>query len=152
MKIVEGLLDYSNTESGHIYAFTANSTIHNNKLIMGGGAALAAKKAYPNIDTILAEEVKDWSFNEVYGVVVVPYYDFFICAFQTKTHPSLPSTLELIEEACHSLNRYLALNYEEGEQPTVHLNYPGIGLGGLTPEEVGPIIESLLGDNIIVYK
>ena len=152
MKLVEGLLDYRNTEPGQIYAFTANSMIHANKLCMGGGAALAAREAYPHICTILAEEITKVIFDDVYGSVVVPYHNFFVCAFQTKTHVMLPSTLTLITAACNELNRYLSTKYKDQEQPIVHLNYPGIGLGGLSPEEVGPIIESLLGDNIIVYK
>lgn len=151
MKLVEGLLDYYNTEPGHIYAFTANSMIYANKLVMGGGAALAAKEAFPGVEKLLGDEVANWKFDEVYGAVVVPWKDFEVCAFQTKTTPSLPSTLQLIEEACHVLNRYLQNKYGDN-QPTVHLNYPGIGLGGLSPDDVGPIIESLLGDNIIVYK
>jgi hypothetical protein len=151
MKLVEGLLDYTNAEAGQIYAFTANNMVHNGKLCMGGGAALAALEAYPGVDVDLGTEINNWIFDEVYGSVVVPYKDFQVCAFQTKTHVRLPSTIQLIEEACHILNRHLVGKYADN-QPTVHLNYPGIGLGGLSPDEVGPIIESLLGDNIIVYK
>jgi hypothetical protein len=152
MKLVEGMLDYTKTEAGHIYAFTANSMVYKDQLCMGGGAALAAREAYPNVDLMLGKLIIKHSLDEVYGSVVVPYDDFFVCAFQTKTHVALPSTLELVKAACYSLNEYMEHKYPDGNYPTVHLNYPAIGLGGLTPEEVGPIIESLLGDHIIVYK
>lgn len=150
MKLIEGLLNYSDPKPGEIYAFTANSMIHNGKLIMGGGAALAAREAYPDIDLILADEIKTFILDEVYGAVIVPYEDFFVCAFQTKTHVSLPSTVELVETACIELKKLLITKY--GIDTPVHLNYPAIGLGGLTPEIVGPIIEPLLFDSIMVYK
>lgn len=152
MKIIEGLLDYTKAEAGHVYAFTANSVIYRGALIMGGGAALAAREAFPGVDELLAKEIDKVIFDETYGAVIVPYEDFYVMAFQTKTQPSLPSYLNVIEEACCVCCELLRKMFPDQPDIPVHLNYPGIGLGGLTPDDVGPIIEPLLPDNIIVYK
>lgn len=148
MKLIEAQLDYTKTEPGHVYIFTANSIVYNGDLCMGGGAALAAREAYPGVETLLGAEIEQAFLSSKFGFVVVPYNDFFVGAFQTKVHYRNPSYLDLIETA----SRMLGNIARDNPGVTYHLNYPGIGLGGLRVEDVQPIIEKHLPDNVIVYK
>jgi hypothetical protein len=148
MILKEQLLDYSNIQPGDVYIFTANSMVKNSSLLMGGGAALAAYEAYPGVDKLLGAEINKHLLGGVYGYVQVPYNFIEVGAFQTKTVVWEPSKLDIIKIASEMLSN------KATKTPDIkyHLNYPGIGLGGLDVEEVQPIIESLLPDNIIVYK
>lgn len=146
MKLVEGLLNYEAIEAGHTYIFTANSMVKNGRLLMGGGAALAAYNAYPGVDALLGAEINEVCRNGVFGYVEVPHSLIQVGAFQTKTVVWEPSKLDLIEEATEDL-----LSLARSGVGTYHLNFPGIGLGGLNPEDVMPIIKRL-PDNVVVYK
>lgn len=159
MKLIEGLLNYkwayNKDNAGDTFVFTANSMVKNGNLLMGGGAALAAREAFPLVDSSLGKEIQKTIFDQKYGYVetefqhrfIGDWYSFYIGAFQTKTIVMLPSSLELIELATNELCKVA----EKRQNSTFRLNYPGIGLGGLNPEEVQPIIERL-PDNVWVYK
>lgn len=159
MKLIEGLLDYkwayNKDNAGDTFIFTANSMVKDGRLLMGGGAALAAREAFPLVDSCLGKEIQKTIFDQKYGYVEIEcqhgfindWHNFYIGAFQTKTVVMLPSSLELIEMATNDLCKVA----EKRPDSIFRLNYPGIGLGGLNPEDVQPIIERL-PDNVRVYK
>jgi len=59
--------------------------------------------------------------------------------FQTKTHYREPSDVNLIRNSAEMLADIAKAN----PQTQYHLNYPGIGFGRLTPEQVRPHLKSL---------
>lgn len=155
MKLINSLLEYPNEiPEKHVYMFTGNKTVmRSGELIMGGGNALAFKKAYPespiafgniftlkivNRDTVLNYFMDASRFKAGKGLLG--------CMF-TKINPKDPSPLEMVIEAIEDL-KITATTH--GRNFTFHLPYPSIGLGGLKREDLDPYIEKL-PDNVYVY-
>jgi hypothetical protein len=68
--------------------------------------------------------------------------------FQTKGDWKDPADLGIIRYSATVLAQYL-----EGKPQEVHMAFPGIGLGGLSQEEVLEVLEPLLGDfEVFLYK
>ncbi len=141
-------------ERKFIWLVTTNGMLVNNErsLIMGGGAAYDAAVRFSNAPTDAARIIKSvgkkledetW----FYGLVIVypPSENGGLGLFQTKFDPSYDSSLPLIKKATHMLTAMAT------ENPDVlyRLNYPGIGLGGLSKEKVAPILAEL-PDNVTV--
>jgi hypothetical protein len=70
-----------------------------------------------------------------------------VLAFQTKTNWRNPADLNLIAYSAGQLDT-LARKWKHA---TFHLNFPGIGLGGLREDEVEPIIRTL-PENVVIWK
>ena len=136
MKVVAANLWNTNAD---IIAVTTNGNIKDGKLIMGAGAAKAMRDRYPGIDRWAATQITGkrygWISNGTVGM------------FQSKINYWEPSTVKLIEFSVKKLLAWL----EQRPGITVALNFPGIGLGGLTEEEVLPLIE-VLPDTVTIYK
>ena len=78
-----------------------------------------------------------WSKFEIEdGDWVVPN----IGAFQVKRSFKDKASLDLIERSCVMLDKWCRKN----PRAKVRLNYPGIGNGGLSEDEVRPILEECL--------
>ena len=71
-----------------------------------------------------------------------------IIIFPTKNHWKDKSNLELIKRSAEEL-KILAKIFNTEK---FVLTWPGCGNGGLTKEEVRPIIEGILPDNIFVIE
>ncbi len=141
MNIVNNLLDYSTPWSlPDVYLFTGNPIRRKDgAIVMGRGAALAVKSAYPQIqygfqgnkplrwETITDKQHIGW--------------------FQVKEHWAHPAQIELVEQAT------LALEKVAYNRPNInfHINYPAVGNGQLTESQVAPILD-LLPDNVYVYR
>ena len=127
--------------NNHKIMVTTNSIISSSAgLVMGAGIALEAKKIEPMLPFIFANKIASHvksQGNLAYGVLFEPSWS--IGAFQSKYHFKNPSPLELVEISANKLNK-LALRYEEF---VFNLNFPAVGLGGLRPSDVKPIIENL---------
>jgi hypothetical protein len=126
-----------------IFCITTNSTLRGNgALVMGRGLALEAKRRFPGIDKIFGREVS--IRGEKYGFVMVA--NSKLAAFQVKYHYWDKADLHLIK---HST---LSLNWSARNAPywRFDLNFPGIGNGKRTAEEVLPIIQ-YLPDNVHVW-
>lgn len=144
MILINELLNYNDWKLPDVYGFTSNSVITKNGLVMGGGAALAMKRAVPESPILIAKAM-DYKNNSCDAIKVKE--DKYIFWFRTKKHYKDFSSLKLITQSTNVLNE-LAHRYK---QLTFHLNAPGIGLGGLKWEDVLPIIE-ILPDNVRIYK
>jgi hypothetical protein len=122
--------------------FTANSVISGNGLVMGKGAALDFKRAFPHLPFALAGLMRERGIDSAgdFGLLVVNDLEGqpTLGAFQTKRHWKHPSQLEIIEASLERLSQHLL----ETDQ-TVHLNFPGVGLGKLNRNQVLPLLEGL---------
>lgn len=126
---------------------TTNSTLNMaGHLVMGAGAAKQAADRHPELPAIAGEIIRSsCGILGVYGIIMVP--SLKIILFQTKTNWRLSSKLPVIQRATDMLDS-LANNNKHAKY---HLNYPGIGYGGLPEVVVRPIV-SVLPDNVTIWR
>jgi hypothetical protein len=133
----------------HALFVTSNSYVKlGGKLTMGAGAAKQLAERYPQLPEALGTKL----FSKhmlAYHLCMLPlqkeYYSL-VGLFQTKYHWRDRSNLELIAESTQQLAYFADMFYGN-----IALNYPGIGLGGRTKQEVQPIID-ILPRNVWVYE
>jgi hypothetical protein len=128
-----------------LFCITTNSTIkQNGSLVMGRGIASQAKKRLPQLPGLAAKLIRVSESD--YGFVVVGGLHPVIGLFQVKRHFSNKADLGLIKLATIRLFQYIVLY-----NLTVCLNFPGIGNGRLSRDEVLPIV-GLLPDNVEIWE
>lgn len=125
--------------------FVPNSTIKNKpELVMGKGAAKQAVERYPGLARQAGAKVIGFGkcLNSETGLWLYGFLPItnHIGIFQVKYCYSLNARLSLIGYSVTMLNAYLS--YKESWFHII-MNFPGIGFGGLTKEEVFPIIAEL---------
>jgi hypothetical protein len=143
MKIIYD--DLFKSPCDYVIVTTNNSFDKNGRLIMGKGAALDFKKAYPEmIDIFSALIKKQMDASGYYGLIL----DKDTGIFQVKYDWRNPADLELITKSTYELLRF-AKSHKDWD---FGMNFPGIGknTGELTVEEVLPIV-SKLPDNVYLY-
>lgn len=113
-------------------------------IVMGRGAAKQLALMIDGIDVDLGRKIKHL---EPYGIVWSKYeLDIGewnvpnLGAFQVKRSFKDKASLDLIERSCVMLRRWCKAN----PKAKVRLNYPGIGNGGLSEAEVGPLLQQCL--------
>ena len=151
-KLINGnILSYLNTYD--FFGFPANAVIQNDRLVMGAGSALAFRTKFRDLDAALAAEIKDHiNDKNQYYFANVNYrlgdntYKLF--AIQTKTHFLNASSMELIIQSL----RHFAFFAKQNPNVKFHLPIPGVGCGGLTKQEVFPILNKFLPGNVILYE
>ncbi|HQN37752.1 MAG TPA: hypothetical protein PLY01_07950 [Caldisericia bacterium] len=123
---------------------TTNSCLTKDcRLVMGRGAAKELKVISPGIDRIFGKMIrKACGHLGLYGLLISPPYGIF----QVKNNFADKAKLEIIS---YSL-RLLDFKARDTDQ-IIHLNYPGIGNGRLTKEEVRPLLE-ILPDNVHIWE
>lgn len=122
-----------------VYAVTTNAMVTAKGLVMGRGAALQARNKIPGI----AQEA-GWALKgdrSYYWRIVRPPTEekAGFGVFQVKYHWGETANLKLIEKSVRHLAEWCSLN----PAVTVRMNYPGIGNGKRTTEEVEPLLEPL---------
>ncbi len=132
------------------FVITTNSTIKDNgALVMGAGIAREVRDNFPGIDLAWGEVIERVGLllpkGLAYGIVVSKRID--IATFQVKYHYRDKADLELIAMSAVQLTKWAKLVPDE----TFALNYPGVGLGGLSKTEVWPLIKNL-PDNVTVFQ
>lgn len=112
---------------------------------MGRGAALMVRDAYPGIDRAFAKLIQE---NRRKNVIFAQlgHQDQSLGWFKVKSHYSGPAHLEIIQKSVQELSEIA----ESEMELTFHMNYPGIGAGGLERDAVEPILKAL-PDNVLVY-
>jgi hypothetical protein len=150
MKIIKGNLWDSTDE---IILVTANSYINaKGELVMGRGAALELKTKFPKIASTFGKMIRyDCDHLGEYNILITSLYSSsgkFYGVFQVKYHFKSQANLGLIEASVNRLND-LSQNINLLEKK-ISMNFPGIGFGGRTMEEVLPIV-SKLNDNVTLY-
>jgi len=146
MKLAKGDM-WSAYDEADWFCITTNATINKNgELVMGRGIALEAKTRFPELARRLGDiftSVADMLPNCWYGLILVDN----IVAFQTKVDWKNQSDLDLIKFSTGLLAEMATEHLNE----QFHLNFPGIGNGGLKREDVLPIIQDL-PDNVTVWE
>jgi len=150
MVIVKKRLNYNaNWELPDIYLFTGNNYItKNGKLVMGRGAALACRDLFEGCDKQFALKILTSKHTPNYYVEFIELApNKLLGVFQVKHNFADNADIELIKK---STNR---LAYIAAQKPNIifHMNFPGIGYGGLPLNRVLPIVDNL-PNNIILYK
>lgn len=146
MMVVRGNFLRGLTYTGSLVAAPTNGVITPAGLVMGAGAALALARHAPALRQALARRIEWEGAREGrlwrYGFVAVRLEDRLYGAFQSKLDFRRGSDLELIRFSAGRLRDWLL------QHPgiTVHLAYPGIGLGGLSPEAVWGVLEATLAE------
>lgn len=133
-----------------LFLFTSNPIINKQGLaVMGRGIAKQLADRLPTIRydftrrlRLLQPVLK--SYCDIIGV----YDDQPVGFFMVKAHWREHAKLGIIERATRELNAWLM---DDPEINRVDLNFPGIGNGKLSREDVLPII-SKLPDNVHVWE
>lgn len=150
MVIVEKRLNYNaNWEFPDIYLFSGNNYItKNGKLVMGRGAALACRDLFEDCDKQFALKILASKHTPNYYVEFIELAARkLLGVFQVKHNFADKADINLIKKSTERLN-YIAT---QKPNITFHMNFPGIGYGGLSFNRVLPIVDNL-PNNIILYK
>lgn len=121
---------------------TTNSVIKGSgRLVMGAGVARQALRRYPGIDKRLADLIKLFGNQPFF----IPEHK--IISFPTKGDWRDPSVPELIVKSAQ-----IAVNIADNHNLTaIALSRPGCGCGGLSWDDVHPLIAPILDDRFTVY-
>jgi hypothetical protein len=155
------MLDVGQKEGCNVIAFTANAVVREERrqaaLVMGGGAALRVRNAFPGIDFALGQRILNASsrpsfksgVQDDYYVVAAKQNDLWVAAVQVKRHWQDVGDWDLTEDSLEALSRHLA------KYPDLKcvLNCPLIGLGGFADraDEVKEMVSLVLKDaNVLV--
>lgn len=154
MKLAQGDM-WSVYDQADLFLVTTNSVLNRHgALVMGAGIARQARERFPVLDVALGSVVVQ--AGDTYGLLVSPRWFIppngsgptaKLGAFQTKVRWQDPSSLELINFSTSKLVAWCKAH------PTarVHLNMPGVGHGGLSREQVLPMLEPL-PDTVTVWE
>jgi hypothetical protein len=146
MKLAQGDM-WSAYDQADLFLVTTNHVVtRDDKLVMGAGIARQALDRFPDLDKALGKAVL--GAGTPYGLLVSPRWpEAKLGAFQTKTNWKEGSSPALITFSTGKLLEWCKAH------PTaqVHLNMPGVGLGGLPREVVLPILEPL-PDTVTVWE
>lgn len=126
-----------------ILCITTNGTVkRNGRCVMGAGCAKQAKKMFPDIDLELGTRIKEDGVN-FYPIDTRKIGDRIqiICAFPVKWNWWEKADLALIQLSAINLKRTV----EAFHKKYAVIPRPGCGNGGLTWEEVKPVLESVWG-------
>jgi hypothetical protein len=130
-----------------VIAVTTNSKVVNGSLVMGAGAARQAKERYPDLPAAAGQRILETCGDGGwYGWMVFRRDERRIGLFQTKTMFIPPASLDLIAYSVERLSKWCK------RHPTlrVAMNYPGVGLGGLSREQVAPLLVRL-PNQVVIY-
>lgn len=133
-----------------IFLITTNSTIKaNGTLVMGAGIAKEARDRWKGLDAIAGEMVMSECGNRgTYGLMLSNWRNGKkLGLFQVKIGWDENADVELIKLSTEKLIRFA----EEHPELKIHLNYPGIGNGKLSVDDVHPIICSL-PNNVTIWS
>jgi hypothetical protein len=146
MKLINGLLNYSVPWTlPDMYLFTGNSTVkQNGAIVMGKGAAKHVRDAYPGIDKVFGNMLQH---NPGAHILLANLDQQYIGWFKVKEHWAHAASLELIKVSTEELKD----SANERSHLTIHMNFPGVGNGQLSIENVLPIVEQL-PDNVLLYR
>lgn len=146
MRLARGDM-WSAYDGADLFLVTTNGVVtHDGKLVMGAGIARQARNRFPGLDEALGKAALE--AGAPYGLLVSPRWPKAkLGAFQTKGEWKEGASPALISASTHMLLEWCK------EHPTaqVHLNMPGVGLGGLPLEVVLPILEPL-PDSVNVWE
>lgn len=143
MKIRNG--DMFQESRDNFILITTNRIIkRDGKLVMGAGAAKQARDSMEGIDKFFGDMITSHPHPDTYGIILGNRFG----AFQVKHHFKDEANLDLIR------NSLQTLKVLSNSMPlkTFSVNFPGIGNGKLSYEDVIAVIEPCgLSDNITFW-
>lgn len=141
MELIKGLLKYPNpVPLNQCYLCTSNTTVkRNGELVMGAGNAKAFRGTYQSSASYFGKLVTD-------PINMAIQDEGAIGTFRTKRNWREASNTALVQESVTALHHW-ATKYPNW---TFHLPFPAIGYGGLSLDEVKPMLDSL-PNNVKVY-
>lgn len=138
---------WSAYEEADLFLITTNSFLRKDGcLVMGAGIAKEARERYPGIDERLGRFVKMMCGHKgIYNTLISPNWPRAkLGIFQVKRDYAEPADLVQIGRSLRALKLRMVQYFQEtGCSMDVHMNFPGIGCGGLEPDHVRPLLESL---------
>lgn len=154
MKEIKGdLWAYLNKEN-HIICILTNSTLKGNgRAVMGAGCALQAARRFPNLPAELGAVLRKEPANTP-GFHILSTWDkgrrlqISVGIFPTKRNWWDNSRLGIINMAAKELGRIARMF----PKTTYILPRPGVGWGKLRWEDVKPLLEGKLPDNVLVIS
>ena len=137
-------------DDADLFVVTTNSVIKTSgELVMGKGIARQARDRFPHLAKRFGDEVRRMG-DEPYGLItLLPFSGTDIdkmAAFQVKRHFMNMADIHLIEMSAAHLSEW----GERHPGAVIHMNFPGIGNGGLGVEDVLPVIHRM-PDNVFVW-
>lgn len=112
-------------------------------VVMGRGIALEAKTRFPSLPYDFGDALERSPTPIGY---IGDYNGTSVYWFMVKDHWRNPASLEIIKDSVEMLDYYYGFTDER-----VDLNFPGIGNGHLSREEVLPLLQSL-PNNIHIWE
>jgi hypothetical protein len=112
--------------------------------------AALLKKKWPQSATLAGEKATAWykaENNKAYNLIYLQHPDQLVGLFQTKLHFSHRARFDLIYWGLHYLKKW-ATAYPDS---IACINFPGVGLGGLYPDEVALLLR-VLPKNVEVWS
>ena len=143
MRVEKGdIWDYH--KQGYWLAYTTNGVIRTDgTLVMGAGIAAEVATKFPEVPLRLGNTVR------CLGNYVHPDFYRRIVSFPVKNHYKDPARIDLIARSARQL-RDLVNDSRMLELGNVALVKPGCGVGGLTWEEVEPVLDKFFDDRFII--
>jgi len=148
------ILEYGNMWSiwskTDLFLITTNSFVkHTGQLVMGAGIARQARDRFPSLDTTLGQAIRETCGHlGEYGLFISPRWPATrLGLFQVKRHWSTDAILDLIHQSADQLTQWASTHPD----CRIDLNFPGIGNGRLSPDQVLPVIKQL-PDNVHVWQ
>ena len=130
-------------DKADLFLITTNAIIKaDGELVMGRGMALEARNRDLQIAIYFGRALADfYSLDHTdYGLIVPDMWPYRKEGmFQTKNHYGVKASIEIIQMSTNMLIAWCKTHADR----QVHLNYPGIGHGGLSKKIVEPIITEL---------
>lgn len=129
---------------------TTNSYINvKGELVMGRGAALQMKTLFPFSPIYFANSIQETTdrYSNYYRYGIIIEYKNRIGIFQVKYHFKSTARLDLISNSSFKLGHYA----KKSPKYQFWLNFPGIGYGGLSENEVMPYLKDL-PDNVVIWR
>lgn len=150
------MIEQAKTQKPDVLAFTANSILtKDGSLVMGRGAALCVRNAFPGVDAILGAKVTRYGGSGgVYRVIGDLFYldghPITVAALQVKKHWRIPysdverqADFDLFEESM----RYMTSEFSDMGWSSIVMNMPLVGSGGQPEmrEKILEVIDSASG-------
>ena len=137
-------------DAADLFLITTNSTLtRQNKLVMGRGIARQAKERFSGLDLALGSQIQTACGNlGFYGLLIsMRWPTAKLGGFQVKYHWQNAADLNLITKSTIALKWWARYHHD----CQIHLNFPGIGNGGLEKTAVLPLLEQL-PNNVTIWE
>ncbi|MBK8986297.1 MAG: hypothetical protein IPM39_09485 [Chloroflexi bacterium] len=142
-------------ETAGLFLVTTNSTLTaDGRLVLGWiiiqlGMARQARERFPGLDAALGAQIQTICGSQgFYGLLISQRWPAAkLAAFQVKYHWQRPADLSLVTQSVTALTWWARYHAD----CAIHLNFPGIGNGGLARTAVLPLLKSL-PDNVSIWE